>query len=281
MAETDATIGDTYPPPHHVLRALGYSVVHRPDLTSTARLPVGPHLLGGSGEVATGALATLVDATGGGLAALAARPDWIATSGLTLHLYGPVRAEHVAAQARVVRRGRTTVVLAVDLLADADRPVGTATMTFALLPRRDANPVMPVLDRPVHHGFAPFDDTPPPDLDTAIGVEVGPDSARAPVHPFVINTLGAMQGGVVATLIARAATEAATRRLGDPTVCVDLAIDYLALGKHGPVRAEAHPVRTEPEWVQSEVAVHDEGADGRRTAVARAVAVRTGREPRR
>jgi len=275
MADGDATIGTTYPPPRHVLRALGYEVEHRPDLTSTARLTVGPHLLGAAGEVATGALATLVDATGGGLAALAARPDWIATAGLTLHLTGPVHASAVTAHGRVVRRGRTTVVLAVDLTADADRPVGTATMTFAILPRRDSNPVMPPLDAPLRHEFGPLDGAPHDDLAAAIGIEVDADSARAPVGPFVVNTLGAMQGGVVATLIARAATAAAEPRVAGPTVCVDLAIDYLALGRVGPVRATARVLRTEPDWAILEVEVQDEGAEGRRTAVARAVVVRT------
>lgn len=275
MADGDATIGTAYPPPRHVLRALGYEVEHRPDLTSTARLTVGPHLLGVAGEVATGALATLVDATGGGLAALAARPDWIATAGLTLHLIGPVHASAVTAHGRVVRRGRTTVVLAVDLTADADRPVGTATMTFAILPRRDSNPVMPPLDAPLRHEFGPLDGAPQDDLAAAIGIEVDGDSARAPVGPFVVNTLGAMQGGVVATLVARAATAAAEARVAGPTVCVDLAIDYLALGRLGPVAATARVLRTEPDWAILEVEVLDEGAEGRRTAVARAVVVRT------
>jgi uncharacterized protein (TIGR00369 family) len=276
MADADATIGVTYPPAHHVLRSLGYGVEHRPDLTSTAHLSVGPHLLGGTGEVATGALATLVDATGGGLAALAARPDWIATSGLTLHLLAPVRAGAVTAEGRMVRRGRTTVVLAVDLIVDAGRPVGTATMTFAILPRRDTNPVMAPLDAPVRHEFRPLDDAHLDDLAAAIGIEVGPDSIQAPMSPFVVNTLGAMQGGVVAMLIAGAATTAADRIVGGPTVCVDLAIDYLALAKHGPVRAEARVLRTGSDWAQLEVEVRDEGGDDRRTALARAVAVRAG-----
>jgi uncharacterized protein (TIGR00369 family) len=84
-----------------------------------------------------------------------------------------------------------------------------------------------------------------------------------------------MQGGVVATLIARAATAAAEPRVAGPTVCVDLAIDYLALGRVGPVRATARVLRTEPDWAILEVEVQDEGAEGRRTAVARAVVVRT------
>jgi uncharacterized protein (TIGR00369 family) len=276
MADAGATIGVTYPPARHVLRSLGYGVEHRPDLTSTAHLSIGPHLLGATGEVATGALATLVDATGGGLAALAARPDWIATAGLTLHLLGPLRAGTVTAHGRVVRRGRTTVVLAVDLLVDADRPVGTATMTFAILPRRDTNPVMEPLDAPVRHEFRPLDDAPLDDLAAAIGIEVGPASTRAPMSPFVVNTLGAMQGGVVATLIAGAATTAADRIIGGPTVCVDLAIDYLALAKHGPVRADARMLRTGSDWAQFEVEVRDEGGDDRRTALARALAVRAG-----
>lgn len=274
MSEPGATIGVTYPPPRHVLRALAYEVEHRPDLTSTARMTVGPHLLGPTGEVEAGALATLVDATGGGLAALAARPDWIATADLTLHLLGPVHASTVTAAGRVVRRGRTTVVLAVDLLADDSRPVGTATMSFAVLPRRDTNPVMPTLDEPTRHAFTPLDDVPFPPLAAAIGITADATGAAAPMTPFVVNTLGAMQGGVVATLVARAATGAIEPTTTGAAVCVDLTVNYLTLGRHGPIRAVPRVLRTGPGWAQVAVEVRDLGNDDRLMTVARAVVVR-------
>ena len=49
-------------------------------------MPVVPELCGDDGAVRAGALATLVDVIGGGLAATTAHPNWIATADLTLHL---------------------------------------------------------------------------------------------------------------------------------------------------------------------------------------------------
>jgi uncharacterized protein (TIGR00369 family) len=270
---TDATIGVTYPPAHHILRALHYEVEHRPDLTSTARMDVAPHLVGADGAVEPGALATLVDATGGGLAATAAHPDWIATADLTLHLLAPVHADAVTATGRVVRRGRTTVVLAVDLTDDHGIALGTATMSFAVLPRRDGNPVMPPIDEPVHHAFLPLDDEPIPLLPDAIGITVDGVDAVAPMTPFVVNTLGAMQGGAVSTLIARAATEAATDAIGAVTTCVDLEVTFLTLGRVGPIRAVPRLLRSEADWCSVAIEVRDEGNDHRLMTVARAVAV--------
>ena len=53
---------------------------------------------------------------GGGLAARAAQPDWIATADLTLHVAGAVTEGAVEARARVAHAGRTTVVIEVRLL---------------------------------------------------------------------------------------------------------------------------------------------------------------------
>ena len=49
-------------------------------------MPGRPHICNPSGSPRAGVLAILVDVVGGGLAAVAARPDWIATADLTLHL---------------------------------------------------------------------------------------------------------------------------------------------------------------------------------------------------
>ncbi|MFM7271939.1 MAG: hotdog fold thioesterase [Actinomycetes bacterium] len=268
----------TYPPDRHLLRSLHYEVEHRPDLTSTARLPVRAHLRSAHGTVEPGALATLVDATGGGLAALAAHPGWIATADLTLHLLGPVRADEVLAHGRVVRRGRTTVVIGVDLVDGPGRTVGTATMSFAVLERRDGNPVMELPAEAVRHRFEPIgSDAPSVPLLEEIGLRTDDPTravTRAPMTPFVVNTLGAMQGGAVATLVAGAAAIAGAGTLGTACECVDLELNYLALGRVGPIAAEATVVRTGAGWALTEIAVRDEGNADRPMTLARAVVVR-------
>src|SRR5947207_15734621 len=110
-----------------MLRDLALTVEHHEDGTSLGRLPVVDALLDDHGQVRAGILATLVDAIGGGLAAYAAAPGWIATADLDLQLFGTrtglTGLRVVDATGRVLRAGRSTVVLAVDLTA-ASEPIG-------------------------------------------------------------------------------------------------------------------------------------------------------------
>ena len=107
-----------YPPDHHLLRDLRFSFEHDADgRRSRAWMPVVPELCTDTGHARIGALATLVDVIGGGLAAGAAAPDWIATADLTLHVVHAARPGSVVeARAEVLRSGRTTVVIEVELV---------------------------------------------------------------------------------------------------------------------------------------------------------------------
>src|SRR5436190_6645851 len=105
----------TYPPDRHLLRDLRLEFDHSDATSSKAWMPVVPELCASDGSVRAGALATLVDVIGGGLAATVAHPDWIATADLTLHLVGATTQGSVEARARVVHAGRTTVVIEVAL----------------------------------------------------------------------------------------------------------------------------------------------------------------------
>jgi len=98
-----------YPPDRHLLRDLRLEFDHSDGEVSRAWMPVVPELCTDDGSVRAGALATLVDVIGGGLAASAAQPDWIATADLTLHVVGAATSGSVAATARVVHAGRTTL----------------------------------------------------------------------------------------------------------------------------------------------------------------------------
>src|SRR5258705_13283013 len=100
----------TYPPDRHLLRDLQLEFDHSDGTTSLAWLPVVSELCTDDGSVRAGALATLVDVIGGGLAATTAQPDWIATADLPLHLVRPATTGRGAAQARGVRPGRPTVL---------------------------------------------------------------------------------------------------------------------------------------------------------------------------
>jgi acyl-coenzyme A thioesterase PaaI-like protein len=151
-------------------------------------------------------------------------------------------------------------------------------MTFAVLPRRDSNPVMPVdrvrgpqsfLDGAVAAGFemAALD---------AFGIRTV-DAARGRVElvpgPYVENSLGAVQGGVVATICERAAELALSAAAGTPLAPVGLQLSYLALAREGPIRSEVEVLGVASGWGSARVELFDDGAD-RRTTVARVAAAR-------
>jgi uncharacterized protein (TIGR00369 family) len=272
----------TYPPDRHLLRDLQLSFERGDGNTSRAWMPVVPELTAADGSVRAGALATLVDVIGGGLAATVAQPDWIATADLTLHLVGAATQGSVEARARVAHAGRTTVVIEVELYDHAGAEIGIATMSFAVLPRRDTNLDVTAMAsgpttmaRPDSKLRVPLLD----ELEVRV-VDAASGALEAPIGEWSRNSLGAMQGGAVATIIDAAAETAAGASTGAPLVVSDLQVTYLALGRVGPIRTRAAVVGAAPGAVTLHVELVDEGSDGRVTSVARVVATSSLRSDR-
>jgi uncharacterized protein (TIGR00369 family) len=267
-----------YPPDRHLLRDLRFSFDHDADgRRSRAWMPVVAELCTDLGHARLGALATLVDVIGGGLAASAAAPGWIATADLTLHLVGAARAGSVVeARAEVLRAGRTTVVIEVALVDEHERNVGIATMSFAVLPRRDTNPEVALVRESPTTMAAPGSRLARPLLDE-LGVRVV-DEARGTIDVPVIdwsrNSMGAMQGGVVATVAEVAAERALRVATGEPLVVNDLYVTYLGFGRVGPVRSEVEVLGTAPGHGSARVRLVDAGAENRQMTVVHAVATR-------
>jgi uncharacterized protein (TIGR00369 family) len=265
-----------YPPDRHLLRDLRLSFDHgADDNTSCAWLPVVPEVCASDGSVRAGALATLVDVIGGGLAATAAQPDWIATADLTLHLVAAATHGTVEARARVVHAGRTTVVIEVTLHDHAGNDMGIATMSFARLPRRDENPDFTATRAPGPSTMAlPGSRLRAPLLEELevrmIDAERG--EIAAPIGEWSRNSLGSMQGGVVATLIDAAAEAASRAASGEALVVADIQLTYLALARVGPVRSRVEVLRRAPGHVETRVELIDEGTESRVTSIARVVA---------
>jgi uncharacterized protein (TIGR00369 family) len=271
-----------YPPEEHVLRDLRIEVERRLDpSTASAWMTAPPLAAGSSATPALGAVAVLVDVLGGGMAARAAAPDWIATADLTLHRLPPGggeatgRVEVIEARGRVVRAGRTTVVLGVETLDD-DRVSGTATLTFAVLPRRAENLVIDDILDAGRMSFA----VPSSGLDVpfhdALGLAIVDPSAGVvsmPVSPYLVNSFGGVQGGIVAAVAEAAGSAAASASLGTPAVAVDLQLTYLELGKVGPVATRTTVIGTGDRHATVRVEIVDTGADDRTTASATLVCV--------
>jgi uncharacterized protein (TIGR00369 family) len=242
-----------YPPERHMLRDLQFSFEHHGN-ESRAWMPVVEEVCDASGSVRTGVLATLVDVIGGGLAATVAQPNWIATADLTVHVVGRVAAgETIEAQARVLRAGRTTLVLEVDLVE-----VGIATMSFCVLPRRDTNLDVSDSMRSERTTMSTTSSRLTEPIDDALGAQIVDGAIEVPVTDWGKNSMDAMQGGLVALL----ADLAGERALGAPIN--DLQIVYLGFGRVGPIRAQVDVLGPRAARVE----IIDTGADQRRMAIA-------------
>lgn len=250
-----------YPPPGHVLRRLALEVEPAGDDAVRLTFPVWDGLLHPQGGVRAGVVVTAVDVAGGMLAARTVHPDWIATSGLSLDQRRPATTGPVEVVARVLRAGRTAVVLDHDV-HDAQGPVGTGTMTFTRLVRREGNPEItegPTQGRAVFASDGPL----PEPITQAVGLVVDPDAATASLEltDTVRNSLGSVQGGMLG-LVAEAAAEAVgEQELGGRARTADLSLDYVAVAKQGPVRGVAEVIRATASSVRARVTVTDEGAD--------------------
>jgi uncharacterized protein (TIGR00369 family) len=276
VPEAAAPPANEYPPADHLLRDLRLSIAHLPDGTSEASLPVVDAVRAPSGAVRAGALATVVDVVGGGLAAVAASPGWIATADLTLHTLLRPAGDEVVAHARVARTGRTTVVLEVTL-SDGRQRIGLATMSFAVLERRAINPVIDgdslAEQMSVSLGGSGFRRP----LRASVGIAAAgePGTVEMPMSDYVRNTLGAVQGGVMATIVDAAAEDALQHACGGPVEVVDLQLTYLALGRVGPIRSRVRVLEANERFGRAHVELVDAGADDRVTTLARVTAVRT------
>jgi uncharacterized protein (TIGR00369 family) len=272
-----------YPPDRHLLRDLRLSFERDGDRASRAWMPVAPELCASDGAVRAGALATLVDVIGGGLAAAVAHPGWIATADLTLHLVRAATAGSVEARARVVHAGRTTVVIEVGLHDDAGSEIGIATMSFAVLPRREGNPDITTSTNTGPSSMALAESRLRAPLLDELGVRTV-DARRGelevPIADWSRNSFGAMQGGAVATIVDAAAEAAAQAATGEAVTVADMQLTYLALARVGPLRTRVEVLGAVPGAVTAQVELIDTGVGARVTSVARVVAtssLRTGR----
>jgi uncharacterized protein (TIGR00369 family) len=264
----------TYPPPGHVLRDLAIDVEHRDEGSARGWITVTPHVAGPDGGALAGVLATLVDVVAGSVAARAARPDWMATADLALQLARPATGPEVEAQGRLVRKGRTTIVVEVRL-SDGQGPgsLGWASATFSVLEQRPGTPVLDQLPERGQRARVGGDDgsrlgRP---LAEAAGITARDGALVLDTGPYVHNSFGAVQGGMMALLGDLAGAQALGATLG-PASTVDLQVAYLALGRVGPIAARAEILSAESGRGSAVVRLVDEGAGDRLTTIVQVVA---------
>ena len=257
-----------YPPERHVLRDLGLWT-ERGEGGSRSGLPVVSEILGPAGDVRAGVLATLVDIAGGELAARSAHPGWIATSDLVLHRLRRVEGRELEARPALVRRSRQTIVLEVALADGGAEPLGLATMTFAIVPAREAQRRLAVGGAAARSEFALEDsglDAPIVDKIGARCLDAASGLFEVAIGSYVVNSLGALQGGMAALLVDLAAEAAGSAAAGALCETADLALNYLALARESPVRASARVLRRGADGALVRVETRD--ASGRLGALA-------------
>ena len=255
----------SYPPERHVLRDLRFMFDEHGDGMSVAWLPVVPEVCTDMGSVRAGALATLVDVLGGGAAATAAHPNWIATADLTVHLVRRVAADVTLHDSNGASN------------TDERRLVGAATMSFSVLPRRDINPDIEATRAPGRSSMALENsrlDVPLLDALDVRTIDAARGVVEAPVAPWALNSMGAMQGGVVATLVDAAGEVALRHATVESLVVTDIELTYLAFGKVGPIRTAVDVLSASARRGVARVEVVDAGSDARRMVVARVTAGR-------
>jgi acyl-coenzyme A thioesterase PaaI-like protein len=259
----------TYPPDDHVMRDLRLWT-ERDETGSRSHVEVTPWILTSLGFLRAGVMATLADMAGGEGAVRAVRPNWVATSDLVLHSIRPVADGVVVARPQVLRQTRSTVVIEVGL-AVADESVGLATMTFAVLEARSGVQRMGTGREEPRTDFGlPGSGLTMP-LEQALEVETI-DAPRGivelPIRPWVGNSLGALQGGVVAMTIELAAEAAGREALGADVTILDLGINYLSLVRTGPARTSSRLLRQSDNEALLRIELRDMGSEARLCTVA-------------
>jgi uncharacterized protein (TIGR00369 family) len=160
-------------------------------------------------------------------------------------------------------------------------PVAVASASFARMPARSeyqreaarAGPARP------RAAFARSDSRLARPVLEQIGARVldaGAGALELALSSYVVNSLGAVQGGVLALLADAACEAAASAVAGEPRVCTDLSLRFLRLGRTGPFQSSARVLRTSPETSLVAVEIRDAGRDGELLTVARGLVTRPG-----
>jgi acyl-coenzyme A thioesterase PaaI-like protein len=272
-----------YPPDRHLLRDLRI-VIDRATQDpggrdAVARLEICPEIMDASGRLRVGVIATLVDVIAGETAIRSVRPNWTATSNLSVYVDQIPTRGAIQASAQVLRSGRRSVVLEATLRGgeaggeasrEAQDAFAVAQIGFAVLPARgdfqsDTQSDTHWASVPaVRTEFGLADSGFEKPLLETMGIEFDDRDAsisrlRA-IPSYLINSLDALQGGAVAILAEAAAERFAAATLGGFVRVRSLAIHYLELGRIGPIRTQCRRIARTRAGLLVRVSLFDEGA---------------------
>ncbi|MGY8804976.1 MAG: PaaI family thioesterase, partial [bacterium] len=103
-----------------------------------ASLEVVPHLCSNVSGVRAGTLGMLIDVAAGAYATRAVAPNWVATCDMVVNQFAAPHAGVIAACPRLLRHGKSTIVVEVDVTSESqpDVLIGMGTVTFSILESR-------------------------------------------------------------------------------------------------------------------------------------------------
>lgn len=270
-------LADTYPPQDHMLRDLSIEVVAKGKEGATIQAPVVPQACSESGCMYVGLLATLVDVLGGVIAIPGVSPDWISTSNLSIHTTRHVSSGRVLADGHVLRAGRTSVVIGVEIQAGKTgmphklTPAGFAMITYSRLPGNKTKLKMMTTDNP--HESVRFSlrgtGLQKPFIDK-VGVRIidrASGRLALKMDDYVRNSLGSLQGGMTAFLADLAGQYIVCEGTGRLGQTRDLVIHYMSPGITGPFQTTAEVLRMDQQSALTRIHVVDQGNDHRLMAV--------------
>jgi uncharacterized protein (TIGR00369 family) len=263
-------------PRHHVsnyFRLEWWEIPPAPGTTTPSafggRTPADPHLRGPTGGMRTGGLLAIADSLGGFLSGVAVLPRWIVTTSMLAAVFRPTHRGPLVLHGHVLRRGRTSVVTALDVADEGDRGAAVArvVMTSAVL---DPGGMDVPAERPFSRAMGPPDPSAPaPEEFFCITPGRGPVT-RLELADHLRNQWGILHGGALAVLADVAACRAVEARRyagrGLPVVVTDTVLHYLRPAKVGPVEARCEVVAGPSGPWLVRVAIHDVGADDRLVA---------------
>jgi acyl-coenzyme A thioesterase PaaI-like protein len=215
------------------------------------------------GAVRISVLALIADIVGGWYADLHAGEDWIFTTDLSIVAPARPAPRRVSATGRALRIGKGTAMTEVAVVDETGRSFAHSQLGFVRMPRRPGDPDKPGKAQQRQQW------TVQPSITEPVAVAAGcrvtdPASGRVEVEltDELRNPAGAMQGAMVALVGEVSAAALSAHLLGRPRVVTELHVRFLAMGRVGPIVAEAWPIG-DPADGSVRVELRDTGSEGR------------------
>lgn len=165
---------------------------------------------------------------------------WTLTSDMTVRMRPLPAPALIHADNAVLRRGRRSITCRVELTDDTGSSIASGAIGFAKFPRREGDPVKPVIGPERAGELFPNAGGLTQPLRDEVGIAVIETGVvEVLVTPQLRNPAGTLQGAMVALVAEAAAEDLAADVAGQAMTVTDLDIRYLAQAQVGPVRATA------------------------------------------